>query len=161
MSAKRLTPKERIFVSEYIKTRNGSEAARIAGYSPLAAKEIACRMLTKAHIRAEIDARIEKIQEKAEVSAEWVLVRLKEVARRCLQEVPVMEFDHEAKTMVQKVDEQGRGVWEFDSSGANKSLELLGKTIRMFVDKIEHSGDIKISEAVKEGRERLNKASQT
>jgi hypothetical protein len=49
-----------------------------------------------------------------------------------------MVYDREAKEHVQKIDEAtGEGVWEFDSSGANRSLELLGKHLRMFVDKVE------------------------
>jgi phage terminase small subunit len=40
----------------------------------------------------------------------------------------------------QACDAEGEGVWEFDSSGANKSLELIGKHLGAFSDKIELTG---------------------
>lgn len=45
------------FIEEYIKCRNGAEAARRAGYSPKSAKEQAARLLTYANILEEIDKR--------------------------------------------------------------------------------------------------------
>lgn len=41
---------------------------------------------------------------------------------------------------VQAIDEEGRNVWQFDAKGANKSLELLGKHIGMFVERRELTG---------------------
>lgn len=161
MSAKRLTAKEKLFCSYYIKDRNATQAAIKAGYSKKNARFIAAENLSKHHIRAEIDKKLNVIQERAHVDAEWVLVRLKEVANRCMQKVPVEEFDHESKSMVQKVNSEGNGVWEFDSTGANKSLELLGKSIRLFIDKVEHSGEVDIYDRLKESRERVFKESQT
>jgi len=51
--------------------------------------------------------------------------------------VPVMEFDPVEKMMKQKtaVTEEGEeiGVWEFDSTGANKATEMIGKHLGMFI----------------------------
>jgi phage terminase small subunit len=54
-----------------------------------------------------------------------------------------MVFDPINKAMAQKVDEDGNNVWEFDSSGANKALELLGRHLAMFTDKTKQSVEIK------------------
>ena len=35
------------------------------------------------------------------------------------------------------VDEEGRGVWRFDARSADKALELLGRHLGMFTDRIE------------------------
>jgi len=55
-----------------------------------------------------------------------------------------MEWNHETKSMVQRQDEAGNDMWEFDSQGANRALELLGKHLKMYTDKREDSGDISI-----------------
>lgn len=51
----------------------------------------------------------------------WVISRLMTVTERCMQAEPVL-------------DRQGNhtGEYQFDSAGANRALELLGKTMRMF-----------------------------
>jgi hypothetical protein len=46
-----------------------------------------------------------------------------------------MVFNPIDKCMEQKTDESGQGVWEFDSNGANKALELMGKHVAMFTEK--------------------------
>lgn len=51
----------------------------------------------------------------------WVISRLMTVAERCMQAEPVLDRKG-----------QPTGEFTFDSSGANRALELLGKTMRMF-----------------------------
>jgi hypothetical protein len=65
----------------------------------------------------------ERAVEKASVDRAWVLERLKKVAERCLQEEPVM------------VRGEPTGEYKFDSAGANRALELLGKELGMFVER--------------------------
>jgi phage terminase small subunit len=80
-----------------------------------------------------------------QLTQEWVLERLKAISDRCMTAVPVMEFDYVNKEMVQKTDEEGKGVWEFDSNGANKATENIGKHLGMFITKkIEHSGELPV-----------------
>ena len=71
-------------------------------------------------------------------SAEYVISSLKEVAERCMTAVPVEAWDSDAKCMMPT------GEWKFEHSGANKSLELLGKHLGLFTDKTEttHSFDL-------------------
>lgn len=51
---KKLTPKEEAFCQSYLIDFNGARAARSVGYSENTAKEIACALLTKIHIRDRI-----------------------------------------------------------------------------------------------------------
>lgn len=53
---KRLTQRQRRFAKAYVKTGNGAKAARQAGYSPKAAKEIASENLTKPNVREFVDS---------------------------------------------------------------------------------------------------------
>lgn len=56
-SSRKLTPRQALFVSEYLKDSNGSRAAIAAGYSPLAAKQRAYELLHNSpEVVAEVDA---------------------------------------------------------------------------------------------------------
>lgn len=59
---KPLNRKQKVFVAEYVKCWNASEAARRAGYSEKTARSIGQRLLKDVAIKAEIDARLAEIQ---------------------------------------------------------------------------------------------------
>jgi phage terminase small subunit len=134
-----LPEKRRRFVEEYLIDRNGTQAAIRAGYSPKSATEQASCLLRVPNVAAVVKAASEETSEVCAITAEYVLTSLKTVADRCMQAAPVMVFAGK-EGMVQKTDEAGNHVWEFDSQGANKSLELLGKYKKLFTDKVEASG---------------------
>lgn len=75
-----MTPKQKIFVNEYLQTWNATEAARRAGYSERSIRSIAAENLTKPDIQAEIKRRIEETA----MSADEILLRLAEQARGSL-----------------------------------------------------------------------------
>lgn len=142
---KNLRPKQRKFLAEYLKDHNGTQAAIRAGYSKRTANEQSAKMLAKDSFRAFVEADLRKAEEDAGITATYVLKSLKEVAERCMTHVPVMEFDHEEKELKQKmVWDKAKGIdvglYEFDSTGANRSLELLGKHKKLFTDKTEITG---------------------
>jgi phage terminase small subunit len=60
------------------------------------------------------------------VTKEFVLTGLREIHERCMVAMPVL-------------DRKGKptGQYRFDSSGANRALELMGKHLGMFVEKVE------------------------
>lgn len=161
---KPLSLKHQRFVTEYLLDQNGTQAAIRAGYSKKTARVQASDLLTKPDIKAAIQAKLAKIEKKVEISKEWILGSLKKVAERCMTDVPVMEFDHAEKEMVQKkavqMDADGKnwkevGVYEFDSNGANRALELLGKNQKMFTDKVEVRVTDTLAERMKESRRRV------
>lgn len=127
-----LTPKQLAFCEQYIIDLNGTQAAIRAGYSPKTANEQAAQLLAKLSIQEKIQELRQAVSEQAEIDALWVLKRFKEISDRCMQAVPVMEYDPVNRVMVQKTDGDGNGVWEFDSSGANKATEMIGKHIGFF-----------------------------
>lgn len=158
---KGLTPKQRRFVTEYLRDQNATQAAIRCGYKKINADVTGPRLLGIVGIRAAVDEKLAKIQDKVIVSREYVLGNLKEVAERCMTHAPVMEFDHEEKQMKQKTafmldPETGKGkevgVYEFDSNGANKSLELLGKSLKLFTDRVEHSVNEDLAKILNEAR---------
>lgn len=133
-----LTDKQEIFVKEYIVDLNATQAAIRAGYSPKTATEQGSRMLTNVKVRARIDELKAKRAEKLNLDADWVLRRLQSISDRCMTAEPVIEWDPEAKAMKET------GEYKFDSTGANKSTELIGKHLGMFIEKHEVSGNLVI-----------------
>jgi phage terminase small subunit len=129
-----ISKKQQLFISEYVKDLNGASAYRRAGYrakNDNVAKACASRMLTNANIKTAVAKLMQDRAEKNSLTADWVLKRLKENLERCMQIEPVFDrYGHET------------GVYKWEPKAANKSLELIGKHIGMFIDKLEHSGTI-------------------
>jgi phage terminase small subunit len=129
------TDKQEIFCQEYIVDLNATNAAIRAGYSPKTAYSIASRLLRNVKIRARVTELMDERSKRTLVDADFVVRNLLDITAKCQQKVPVMEWNAENKCMEQKTDEEGKAIWEFDSSGANKALELLGRHLAMFTDK--------------------------
>ena len=124
-----LTPKQRAFTNEYIIDLNGTQAAIRAGYSAQTATAIAHENLRKPHIAAAIQEAFAERAERTEINADWVIKGLVENFYRAMQATEVL-------------DRKGKpsGEWKYDGAVANRALELLGKHLGMFVNRIEHSG---------------------
>jgi phage terminase small subunit len=122
----KLTDKQERFVQEYMIDLNATQAAIRAGYSVKTAKEQGCRLFTNVHIQAAIQEKQKRVSEKLELNAEWVIQRLKENYEKAMEAVPVKDKD-------------GNTIGEFTYNGsvANKSLELIGKQIGMFKERVE------------------------
>lgn len=78
--SKKLTPRQQCFVDEYLVDLNAAAAARRAGYSEKAARQIGERLLTNADIQSEIQARMLARQQRTEITADRVLSELAKVA---------------------------------------------------------------------------------
>lgn len=137
-----MTPKQEAFVREYLVDLNATAAAERAGYSRKTAYSIGQENLNKPEIAKSIQAAMDQRSERTELTADFVLNGIREIAERCLQRVPVMVGRGEDRTQV--IDEEGRHVWTFDSTGANKAFENLGKHLKLFTDRVEHSGDVNV-----------------
>ncbi|AMQ06603.1 hypothetical protein AZE41_12070 [Sporosarcina psychrophila] len=83
----------------------------------------------------EVLVRVKELKTKRadelELDAYWVLKRLKDISDRSMQAEPVMMFDPASGGMAES------GEYEFDSTGANKATELIGKHIGMFYPKLQ------------------------
>lgn len=78
--APRWTPKERLFVEEYLIHGNAARAARRAGYAEKSARFIGRDLLTKTHIREAIEAHRQEVASRFAVTAERVIEELSRVA---------------------------------------------------------------------------------
>ena len=86
---------------------------------------------------------MEERSKRTEIDADYVLTSLKEVADRCLQATPVM-VKGEGGKMVKS------GEYRFDSSGANRALELLGKHLKLFTDMLEQKNILSHNQRVED-----------
>ena len=131
-----LTAKQEQFVQNIFAGMSQREAYRSA-YNPKTMKdktmdEQACVTLKIPKVSTRLKELQAQVTERNLVTVEYVLQSLINVAERCQQAEPVM-------VMRGGVPVES-GEYRFDSSGANKSLELLGKTLKMFTDKTELTG---------------------
>jgi phage terminase small subunit len=78
----RLTAKQQVFVEEYLRSWNATEAARNAGYSSNHLHTNASKLLRNTTIAAEIERRLSELQ----MSADEVLLRTADIARGDLSE---------------------------------------------------------------------------
>lgn len=74
-----LTPKQALFVQEYLIDLNATQAAIRAGYSARTAKSIGQENLTKPAIAEAIAAAQEERAEKTKITAQWVLEKAAQV----------------------------------------------------------------------------------
>jgi phage terminase small subunit len=124
-----ITPKQARFVQEYLIDLNATQAAIRAGYKPSRAEQTGCDLVRNRKVAEAIQAAQGKRAEKAEVNAQWVLERLIQNADR-------------AAAVVAVTDREGNptGWYQYEGSVVNRSLELIGKHIGMFTDRLEISG---------------------
>lgn len=136
MADRKLTPKQQRFVEEYLIDLNATQAAIRAGYSKKTAQEIGSENLAKPMIAMAIAQYQKKISEKLQIDAEWVLRQAVKVHQRCLQETPVLDSEGNPT-----------GEYKFDSTGANKALDLIGKhiNIQAFSDKMKVDQELTIN----------------
>ena len=138
-----LPPRQRRFVEEYLIDLNGKQAAIRAGYKERSAEVHASRLLRNAKVKSAVEYLKAIRVEKTGVDAEWVLTRLRTVAERCMQSRPVLDRRGEPVS-VEGPDGKDVAAWTFDASGANRALELLGKHVGLFVERVKVEGSVRL-----------------
>ena len=77
---RRLTVKEQVLVHEYLIDGNGTRSAKVAGYAVRAATEIAHETLRKPQVAATLQAGLDMLAIRCQISAERVLHELAGIA---------------------------------------------------------------------------------
>lgn len=147
-----LNDKQERFCQEYIIDLKIGEAAIRAGYSEKTAYSIGSRLLKNVKIASRIEELQKKVTDKLELTQEWVLEHLKEVVAKSMQEKEVEKWDYEEKQLI------GTGEYVFDSRGANQALQLIGKHLGMFTEKLEIKDTTDYASKLKAARERVKNA---
>lgn len=131
-----LNDKQERFCQEYVIDLNATQAAIRAGYSKKTADVQGSRLLANVKVASRVEELKAKVNAKLELTQEWVLEHLKEVVAKSMQEKEVEKWDYEEKQLL------GTGEYVFDSRGANQALQLIGKHLGMFTDKLDITGKV-------------------
>jgi phage terminase small subunit len=145
-ASNKFTDKQQRFIDEYLVDLNGTQAAIRAGYSRKTANEIAAELLAKPSIRAAVDAGLAKRRERTEISQDYVLRTIHETVERCRQVAPVLDRKG-FPVVVETPKGSVAPAYVFDAKEVLKGCELLGRHLGMFPTKVEHSGEIRRSDA--------------
>nr|DAR18306.1 MAG TPA: Terminase small subunit [Caudoviricetes sp.] len=141
----KLTDKQKRFVEEYLVDLNATQAAIRAGYSEQTAYSIGQRLLKKVEVQEAIQQAQNKRSERTQITQD-------EVIRRLIENVDIASGK---KTIVlTQTRKSGNGEivgddvaqFVYEPSSVNKALELLGKHLGMFAQKMELSGDLHIEQ---------------
>lgn len=169
-----LRPQHQAFVDQYLVDLNGTAAAIRAGYAPKAAAVKASKLLARPDVQSALQAALEQRSAKVRASAEMVLEELVRLAKVDVEALfnpdgslkPINEIPEDARRAIagiEIVEEfEGRGkdrkqigwakkvkLWD-----KNKSLELIGRHLKMFTDVVEHKGLEGLGERLDAARKR-------
>lgn len=75
----KFTPRQQLFVNEYLKDLNATQAAMRAGYSEKSAGRFAQELLSKVHIKQAVTEAIEARNRAVGIDAQYVLQRLLDI----------------------------------------------------------------------------------
>ena len=121
---KALTKKQDLFCQEYLVDLNATQAAIRAGYSAKTAHVIGQENLRKPAIAAAVQAYMNARSKRIERKADDVLSDLQRVKTDAMKQV---------------IDKDGNSLMA-NHAGALKALELEGRHLKMFTDKMEVTG---------------------
>lgn len=124
-----LTASQELFCQQYLVDLNATQAYHRAypDASLPSCEAAGSRLLGNVRVAARIAELQAARAARLEVTQDWVLRSLVSVAERCMQAEPVRGRD--GKPI--------EGEYQFEHSGANRALELIGKNLGMFKEKLE------------------------
>ncbi|MCQ9121583.1 terminase small subunit [Rodentibacter pneumotropicus] len=138
----KLTDKQKRFVEEYLIDLNGKQAAIRTGYSESTAEQQASRLLSYVKVQEAIQIAQNNRSARVQVTQDDVLRDLLEVRDICMGRKSIIVTDTVKNNQEGKITAVDNPVFAFEPSGANKALELLGKHLGMFKDRVDlTSGD--------------------
>lgn len=147
-----LTNKQKMFVKEYLIDLNATQAAIRAGYSEKTAGQIGEENLKKPEIASAVQAEMDKRAKRIEITQDSVMQELAKIGfgniRNLYAEdgslMHVQDMPESVTATIQEVTEETIGSGDnlmlrrkFKIADKKASLELCGKHLKLFTDKIE------------------------
>lgn len=154
----KLTKKQQRFVEEYLIDLNATQAAIRAGYSSASARQIADENMSKPYISEAINKALAERSKRTGINADRIIQELAKIA--FLNPTDVINMDEAtvkgeanrddtaaiASVKVKKIPTDDGDITEREVKTYDKikALELLGKHIGLFSDKLKVEGAIPI-----------------
>ena len=171
----------RKFAQEYVIDLNATRAAKAAGYSQSTASSKALQLLRIGKVRKLIDEFNTQRASRTGVTADRVVEELARLAFSNMQDfvsvdedgkpqgIDMSKLSRDQFAAVQEIREDttgGAGDGErrlilrttLKLADKTKNLELLGRHLKMFTDKVEHSADSSLADIISGFRQRLKDA---
>lgn len=162
-----MTKKQKRFVEEYLIDLNATQAAIRAGYSPKTANEQGARLLANVSVQEAIAKAMAERSKRTGISQDRVIQELARIAfvnpqnvinpkdasvkadateddLACIQSVKVKTMDGAKGKSVER---------EIKLNDKMKALELLGKHLGMFKDKVELDADMDLNITIDYGED--------
>lgn len=165
-----LTPKQQTFISEYMIDLNSTASAIRAGYSARNAGKIGPELLGKTRIQEAIQQAMQEREKRTGITADRVLNEYAKIAFADIKDflsfktentsigvdddgkaitayqqiINVRPSDDVDGTMIQEVSISPKGVFAFKLHDKKGSLDMIGKHLGMFTDKLEVNGNMVI-----------------
>ncbi|WKT00519.1 terminase small subunit [Gallibacterium salpingitidis] len=137
-----LTPKQKRFVEEYLIDLNATQAAIRSGYSADTARQIGTENLSKPVIQEAIQKAQDQRSDRTKITQDEILRDLQELKDICLGRKSIVITDTLKNSQEGTVTTVDSPIFLFEPVSANKALELMGKHLGMFKDKVEVTGDV-------------------
>lgn len=151
--AGKLTQKQKRFVAEYLCDLNATQAAIRAGYSQKTAARIGVELLNKTQVAEAIQKAMKRREKRTEVSQDRVVAELARVAFGDLRGavtwgpggvklVDSQDLTDDEAAAIAEVSEtvtKDGGSTRIKRHDKVKALELLGRHLSMFADKVNHT----------------------
>lgn len=158
-----LTEKQRRFVEEYLIDLNATQAAIRSGYSERTANEQGARLLANVSVQEAVRAAQKARSERTGITADRVLSELADMALYDPADLCKVRVD--GPDDIPKLTEAVRRCiigWGWDRNGKftlklspkTPSLELLGRHLGMFKDRLELSGTVGLADRLAAARKR-------
>lgn len=144
-----LNEKQKRFAQEYIIDLNATQAAIRAGYSEKTANVIGCENLSKPYIAEYVHTLIQERSKRTEITADNVLKELAKIGFGNVKNLydedgilkHIQDLDEDTAATVQEITEESVGEnitrRKYKTADKKASLELLGKHLKLFTDKLE------------------------
>jgi len=141
-----LNVKQRLFVIEYLKDFNATQAAIKAGYSKKTATFIGAENLTKPYIQAEVSKQVEILLKQAKIPLEkqifefWMkrafydvteIIDLNGVLKLTEDELRAKGLHVCIDSVNKKINAQGQAIITYQFADKDKAVEMLQKYIQM------------------------------
>lgn len=162
-----MTKKQKLFVEEYLIDLNATQAAIRAGYSAKTAQEQASRLLSNVMVQGSIAKAMAERSKRTGINQDRVIQELARIAfvnpqnvidskdasvredateddLACIQSVKVKTMSGEKGSSVER---------EVRLNDKMKALELLGKHLGMFKDKLELETDMDLNITIDYGKD--------
>lgn len=165
---KKLTPKQKAFIQEYLVDLNATKAALRAGYSKKSAGQIGSANLAKPYIKKALEKAMKKRSDRTKRTQDQVVEELAKIAfgdisqivewdDEGLKVIPSSKLSQDKKASIAEISErvtQAGGTIKIKQFDKLRALEMLGRHLGAFTDKVQVSGRVDLS-ALNKARERV------